>query len=302
MGEIESYLLLITSTVMFGSQFFFSDMFRRNYGDSFKATLVSRLGGGIFGLIALVIINGFEFEFTAFAFVMALITNINSLFLSFCGLKALGKINLSLYSMFMMLGGMVLPFVAGILLYGEALTPAKAICFIIVAVALLVAVEKGKSKSGAIYYIGIFIGNGMSGVIAGIYNNVNAFEKPSTLAYSVLVAIIAIVATLILMLIFGFEKKKLNVKTVISMAGSGIFNRIANYFLLLALTVLPSSTQYPFITGGTIIVSTVFSFFTDKKPSKKELIAVVLAFIGILMLVVINNESVLFKLDPLIGG
>ncbi len=301
MNEAQGYALLTVSTVMFGSQFFFNDMFRRNYGNSFKATLVSRLGGGIFGLIALIIISGFEFQFTTFAFIMALIVNANSLLLSFCGLKALGKINLSLYSMFMMLGGMVLPFVAGILFYGEVLNLVKLFCFLFIIAALLIVVEKGTSKSGTIYYIGIFLCNGMSGVISGLYNNINAFKKPSALAYSVLIAIISIVATFILMLIFGFEKKRLNVKSVVSMAGTGILNRVANYYLLLGLTVLPSSAQYPFITGGTIIVSTIFSYFTDKKPTKKELIAVVLAFIGIMFLIIPDN-TVIFKMKALIGG
>ena len=48
---------------------------------------------------------------------------------------------------------------------------------------------------------------------------------------------------------------------------------------------LPASAQYPFITGGTMIVSTVISLFTAKKPTVKELIAVALAFIGVVLLI-----------------
>ena len=68
------------------------------------------------------------------------------------------------------------------------------------------------------------------------------------------------------------------------MAGTGILNHLANWLVLVALFTLPVSVQYPFITGGTIIVSTIISLFTDKKPSKREVISVVLAFIGILPL------------------
>jgi drug/metabolite transporter (DMT)-like permease len=53
-----------------------------------------------------------------------------------------------------------------------------------------------------------------------------------------------------------------------------------------ALLFLPASAQYPFITGGTIIVSAIISLFTDKKPTKRELLAVLIAFIGVLLLFV----------------
>jgi len=65
--------------------------------------------------------------------------------------------------------------------------------------------------------------------------------------------------------------------------------------LLVALLNLDSSVQYPFITGGVMIVSTIISVFTPKKPTKKEIIAVILAFIGILLLV-IKPEIVIFAL------
>ena len=71
--------------------------------------------------------------------------------------------------------------------------------------------------------------------------------------------------------------------------------------LLLSLAVLPASAQYTFITGGTIIVSTIIGFFTDKKPNKREVIAVMIAFVGILLLVA-GPQQEIFSLKPLIGG
>ena len=64
-------------------------------------------------------------------------------------------------------------------------------------------------------------------------------------------------------------------------------NRIANLLLLIALMHLPASVQYPMVTGGVMIVSTAICFFGKKKPSKKELISVSLAFLGMLALFII---------------
>ena len=67
----------------------------------------------------------------------------------------------------------------------------------------------------------------------------------------------------------------------------GILNKVANYMLLIALAHVPASTQYPMVTGGVMIVSTILGFFTAKKPSKKEIISVALSFAGIMALVLI---------------
>jgi drug/metabolite transporter (DMT)-like permease len=55
---------------------------------------------------------------------------------------------------------------------------------------------------------------------------------------------------------------------------------------------LPASAQYPFVTGGTMIVSTAISMFTDKKPNKKEIFAVLLAFVGLILLFAIPEIKI----------
>lgn len=279
---------------MFGLMFFFNDLFRKNYGSGLKASLVLNLGGGIFGFIALAVINGLKLEFTLFAFIMAIINSVNGLLFSFCSLKALGKINLSLYSLFSMLGGMALPFVTGILFHGEGLTVGKLVCFFIITAALCLTVKKGESKNSAIYYIGIFIFNGMSGVISKIYQGL-PFEKVSSAGYSVLCAMVSIALSAILLCFTKGEKHRINSSGIIAMAGHGILGRVANWLLLIALLSLPASAQYPFVTGGTMIVSTVISLFSKDKPSKREIAAVILAFIGVLALVLLP-EIEIFKI------
>ena len=64
----------------------------------------------------------------------------------------------------------------------------------------------------------------------------------------------------------------------------GTIGKIANFLLVIALAHVDASVQYPMVTGGTMIVSTLICFFGDRKPSKKEIASVVLAFIGMLLL------------------
>ena len=50
---------------------------------------------------------------------------------------------------------------------------------------------------------------------------------------------------------------------------------------------LAKKMQYPMVTGGTMIVSTLICFFGDKKPSEKEMISVGFAFVAMLLLFLI---------------
>ena len=137
---MEFYLLVILSTCIFGSNFMLENQYQRRCGSGIRSSLVYSLIGSSAGLLVLLIVNGFKFEFTVATLCVALLVTINGLVYTFCSLRALGIINLSLYSVFAMLGGMVLPFLQGILFYGEKITVAKAVCFLFITFALVLTV------------------------------------------------------------------------------------------------------------------------------------------------------------------
>ncbi len=131
-------------------------------GSGLDATLTSTLIGSLAGLIALFIMNKVQFDFAPFTLLMASASAINGILFMFCTLKSLDRINLSLYSIFSMLGGMMLPFIHCMLFYGEPLTLGKSVCVIFIILALAITIEKDNKKGGFIYYAGVFVLNGMS--------------------------------------------------------------------------------------------------------------------------------------------
>lgn len=281
------YGIILAAVVMFGFQFLFNEKFETKNGNSLASSMLFIFGGSIAGLLVLLIINGFRFEFTPYTLVISVITALNMMACIFCSLKSLAYINLSLYSIFSMLGGMVLPFVAGILFYGEPLTKGKIVCFAAITLALCLTFQKsGGNKKGYIYYAGIFIFNGMSGVLSKIFQE-SEFPKTSSAGYSILSAAATVIIAGIALLFLRKKLPTLDKASVLYLGAYGILNKVANYLLLIALIHVPASTQYPMVTGGVMIVSTALSFFTDKKPSVREIISVVLSFAGIMALVVI---------------
>lgn len=280
------YGIIMAAVIMFSVQFLFNQQFEKQCGSGLRSMLIFSLGYSAAGLLVLLIINGFAWEFSWFSLIMAVLTALNGMVYTFCSLKALGKINLSLYSVFSMLGGMMLPFIFGILFFHESLSAGKLVCVALVAASLFLTVQRGKKSSGIWYYIGIFVLNGMSGVLSKIFQ-AGQWAKTSEAGYSALSAAAAMILSLAILPFIKGERLHLNLRAAGSMLGYGILNKVGNFLLLISLSHLPASAQYPMVTGGVMIVSTILCYFTPEKPSARDVGAVVLSFAGILALVLI---------------
>ncbi len=281
---MEYYGIISAAVILFGITFFFNNKYQKESGSGIGATFVFSLINSISGLLCLLIINSFKLEFTPFTLIMALLTAINNLVYIFCSLKSFEHINLSLYSIFAMLGGMLLPFIVGILFYNEPLTLGKGLAIAIIIAALAFTIKPGEKKNGAIYYIGVFMLNGMSGVLSKIFQSA-PYEKARAASYSIWSALVGAIIAAVVLVVIRKKVKRPNLKAVAYSSGFGVINKVANYMLLIALAVLPASVQYPFVTGGTMIVSTVISLICRQKPSWRELVSVGLSFAGVLVLV-----------------
>ncbi len=286
-----NYFTLIISVLMFGVQFWLSDIYQKESGTSRVSVFVFNFLCAVAGAICLCVINGFDLYLAPFTCIIAIISAVNSVLCNICTLRSLEKVNLSKYSLYSMLGGMLLPFAVGMIFYHESITLAKILCTLFIIVALALTVEKkGKKSGGEIYYIGVFIFNGMSGVLSKIHTDAMANEginTSSSAGYSIWFAIFTALISLAAIVILHKEFKMPSVKTILLGLGNGALNKVANFLLLIALTTLPATVQYPFVTGGIIIISTFIAVLTKQKPSKKEFISVALSFIGILLLVCI---------------
>ena len=143
---LEYYALIMLSVCIFGGGFALQDIYRRKRGSNLKISMESAFIGSFAGLVVLLIVNGFSFAVTGFTLLMALLAALNSILFTFCAFKSLDYINLSLFSLFSMLGGMALPFFQGILFYSEGVTVAKCICVAFICAALACTIEKGERK------------------------------------------------------------------------------------------------------------------------------------------------------------
>ena len=273
------YTLISISALLFSMQFVFTNSFQRENGNTWASSLKFSLYTGISGLVILLVFNKFSLNASIFSFVLAFIFAAINIALVFCSLKAFEYANLSVYSVFCMIGGMALPFIYGAFL-GENITISKIVCFILISLSVFLSATLGESsKKANIYYFAVFVLNGLVGVVSTMHQSLPEYNVDSE-SFVILTKITTIALTLILLLFSKERSFKINFKSFSYCTGHSVVNSLGNLWLLIALLHLPASVQYPMVTGGTIVFSTIISFLRKEKLRIRELSACAIALIA----------------------
>ena len=272
------YLLLIVATVLFAFQFFFNQQFQRLRGNTLEASLTFTTYVHCVNLLMMLCLNGFRWQWSGFSVGMALIRAVMDLVFGYCSIQALACANLSVYSTFSMLGGMLLPFIYGVVFAGEDFTLPKFLCCMLISLALFLTVQPGKhSRKSVFYYFAVFTLNGLYGVVTALHQNVSELAVDSR-SFSAITSLFNIVLAVGLSLLAVKKFPKLK-KPEIKFAGLfGIFCGIGNLLVLIAIKHVNASVQYPIITGGTMVMSTVICLLRKEKPTRREILATLISF------------------------
>lgn len=274
------YFLLVAAAILFASQFLFHQKYQNACGMSWAAVLNFNIYTGIVGFLLMWILGKGHLAFSWFSFNVALVYALVNILYNYASMKSFDTVNLSAYSMFAMLGGMLLPFGYGILWNSEPFTIRKLICGGIIAVALLFTISGGRSTGKApLYYLAVFVMNGMSGVLSTFHQSHPEAAVDST-SFMALTRIVTVAVCLVLELTATRKLARLSRRSLLYAAGFSVFCGIGNLFTLISLTKLPASVQYPIITGGVIAFSTVISALRREKLTAKQIVAAILALLA----------------------
>ncbi len=273
------YLLICVAAFLFSIQFLLNDEYGKECGNTWAAALKFSLYTSISGFVALFCINKFKLEITAFSAVAALVYGAVSVALVYSSIKAFIYANLSVYSVFAMIGGMILPFMYGVLC-GEKLTLMKGICCFLIAVSVFASINKGESSKKAIkYYIAVFILNGMVGVISEFHQS-NASLCVDSGSFMCLTMIASALISLVLILLTKEKSFAITKKASVCAILYSVITSVGNLLLLISLLHLNASVQYPIVTGGTIVFSALISVARKQKLTKREWIGAAVACVS----------------------
>ena len=140
------------------------------------------------------------------------------------------------------------------------------------------SVGKGERSGKALkYYIGVFFLNGAVGAVSKFHQSHREWCVDSA-DFLMLTKLLTVVLSVVLLLAQKERNFRLSQKALAYASGSSALNSIANLLLLISLLHLPASVQYPIVTGGVIVFSTIIDLIGRSGAGKRKIIAAGIAF------------------------
>lgn len=305
------YAMLIGASFLFGSQFMVTKAFEKNYGKTVRASLsfsllYSLFAGVIFFIIKL-ISSGTVFNLNPFSLCMAFGLSLVNILSSAIGIKTLALGDIAVYSLFLMLGGMIVPFFAGIVFLKESVSVCNLIGVAIMIIALCLPVFFGKKnknageaqtdgdtkkKTSVFFYVlcvFLFILNGLSSTLSKF----NSVREGAALGaeftfYTYGIQFVISLAAFALTTALGKSDKTQNEEKQPGIlfrpvaigcgAAFGAVNGTAFLMSSVAAEHVVAVAQYPLITGATILFSSLLAFlFYREKPTALQLVQIVIS-------------------------
>ncbi len=288
------YLFLLIAVVCIGAQFAVTKLYQTKSGSGFFASLLFSTTSSILPIIVFAAICNFNISFNWFPFLMAAGATLSITIYTILGMKIMSIGSVAMYTMFLMAGGMFVPFLYGVIFLNEQLTILKVVGIILLLIALIFPVlnkkeEKYKNlKLFIILSICVFILNGL----VGVFNKAHQISPDaiSTFEFLFWQKCIASFIMLILCIVFAFSNKdkqsiKFDIKNSLILLPIVVLfilvSQVGNALQLISAITIDAAVMFPIITGGTIVFSSLFGMiFFKEKINKQGLISLILALIA----------------------
>ena len=306
------YLLLVLAVSCIAVQFNVNKVYQKKFVYGLKDMLFFPFICGVVNIITFTILGFIQYgglpAFSVFSFFMSVILAVVSTLCAITGILIMKYGRMSAYSVYMMLGGMILPYFYGVIFLDESLTAARIIGLAILICALPFSAinpkkngeHSEKIKQPKFFYIlcvFIFILNGCNSIVSKAHSiNSMAIPEVNFIFYvNLWQMIINGAAFFIFTAITRDSYKQENIRQtasnkiqkILTIAVYAVISGTALLLLLISAKTVPAVALYPFVTGGSIVLSvTAARIFLKEKISAPALVGIILAFGGTLLFLI----------------
>ena len=297
-----AYIIILLAVFCFAGQFAFTKLYESSVKQSTVTATVMLTVTGAIGAILFLFVGGFSVSFSEISVIYGVLFALVMIPYYIIGIKVLSLGSLAIYGMFMMLGGMLVPFFYGVLLLEEDISVFQIIgtvllTFFIVLEALCQlkkeggTKEKNRKNNKVLFFVlclVIFFVNGLTGVFAKAHQTSKG--AVDEISFTVISCALTAAFSLLLLaaeLFYRHSEAKAGIKTALKrkplliMLFIGAAAYTGNFLHLIAANDVPASVQFPLVSGGVIVLSAIISAFVFKeKLMKNEWISVGGAFLA----------------------
>ena len=286
---MDSYLMLCLSAVLLAIDFVINKFYQRKAGTSLQAGLIFNVVLGLFTTFIFWALSGFQFTLSGFSCIMAAVMSLLCVSYNILGFRILKNGSVAVYTLFLMTGGMVLPYVWGLLFLNEQLSLSTLIGLILLIGSVVICnlnTDKSNAKQLLLCII-VFVLNGLVSIVSKMHQVEASYITVSANQFVMLTGIFKAVISLVAS-IFIKEKASLkqvcNKNTIVLIVGSAFVGGLSYMLQLIGAKDLPATILYPFITGGSMVFSSLAGVLVFKeKLSVKLIISLIISCLATLL-------------------
>ena len=288
------YVLLALAAVLISGVFAVNKEYQKMFGTAPEAGLAFHSVIGFFTAMIFFCLCGFSVSFTPFSFALSAIMNILVVAYSLIGFKLLKSGTMALYTVCLMSGGMILPYVYGLFFLDEPIKVLRIIGLFVILFGVIVS-NYGKTKTGKkeiLMCAAVFLLNGFVSIINKTHQVETVFATVDTKEFIFIGGAFKFFFCGALYFLLSRKNKKPAdnerkgklIKAGLLIALAAVVDGASFLLQLISAQNLPASVMFPVFSGGTIIISTIAGvLFFKEKLSKKAIISVILCFAGTFM-------------------
>ena len=281
------YILIVLAALGCALNFALTKFYQIKQGNTIETGVIFNCLVGLAGSILYFIICGFKMEVTMFSFIVGLLSTIFVGVYTMVGFKIMSMGSMAIYTIFLMLGGMVLPYFYGLIFLDEQITLFKVIAMIMMVIAIIMQNDGEKKKEKTLFYIlcvAVFILNGGVSITSKIHQINTVYAAMSSNEFILLKNIMMFVLYGAMIPFVVKDKKtapKINPIIYVVIAASALISSVSYMFQLECATTLPATVQFPVMSGGTIVFTALLGLILFKeKISKKQMLSLIICAIS----------------------
>lgn len=310
------YVYIAIAVVFLALQFSVNKAYQARCGSSIRPSLIFTTVKGlcvsvIFFFITW-IVDGQIMHVTPYSLLLAAFVAVFCLAYTLIGFRIFKYGSLSVFTTFLMLGGMILPYIFGVSVLDEQLSVFRVVGVVLLVISLIFPLwgnkqsndKKGNMGIFVLLCLLVFVLNGLVSIVSKIHSvELFSYETVSPTSFVVLTNLInGILSGIALTITHFFGKNPQHAsendkESSQNCKGFKIFLPI--FFLILIGAILDGSSyvlqlmgagrvaasvMYPLQTGGTVVLSAVAGYlFFKEKPNKMTFIGLCITFVATLL-------------------